>query len=946
MGMIAELISELNLTVNSENLRKLYILLELGRIALTAEDEEKLKQAIKTILSASSNKEREDHKEAKVLESDEDTEEYRGYDSAEDEDFVPYEFEYIESEDDEYGSDETTQNETNWASKNLNIPWSDFTNNTHSLEPIFNELCSAMGTEKTNVDLDDKNINFYHNKLLQEGFSNDEYNYKKIFDAENKENLISACKNGDFNTVNQLLKSVTFNKATINSALYQVVSNAYIIMDRYGEMENVISITKLLCDNGANFHTTFLDENTTKMTTIYDMASEILQDVVDIFDSHQGDNEQSLKEEARKEYIEQEYVKNLENMSKMIILGLDSPSDILSKKDEAKILPTYSNNSGYTSDKQNQGESIEYQKKYKVIQNHKDLSIIEPKNGEIYLHKKSSDEVEYAYRRFADGEKVYGTMRANGINEALKKLRENNAITEKFPIGYNIYIPENISVPVKKVIINVYGGYNKESINKSSLNTIDSHSKLLYEQGYCVIDLQLPDLLQDKLQFDMDEYLHNIIHDCINEFYETLHQNPENIDPDLKEMGFQNADYYLIGASFGGRTAIRHSQLYPDTFTGYISHDGALAVTSDMPIVGKTRIHSNAQTVIPANNIGDNNESMLLLQNLDDNNINLQNATKFYKKLKANDSNTSEKTRLCFFEKGNPSPSGKLHNKGHYIPEDIDTYTQVLTSYIENGVKNIPEMDPDTIEMYNLQAKRFLRKSKNPDSLEKQTKAINSRFIAEAYLKYLKNVSHRRQHNSANKEEWNKIWKSEYEPMLLAIEKIDNFTKNEVDYLEFVEFLKTLDPKELDDALKRTINYHADIFIEMYRELHGEKISKNDICDSPSIRNEFKERLFNLNSAQSHHYRSFILENFIFANPSIMSQFVENSPSEQITGELEERMDKLKEEFDKKIRMTTESGRRKGITVSHEKQRIQSRQAPDRVPEVIVDQGKKPKLTK
>ncbi len=60
----------------------------------------------------------------------------------------------------------------------------------------------------------------------------------------------------------------------------------------------------------------------------------------------------------------------------------------------------------------------------------------------------------------------------------------------------------------------------------------------------------------------------------------------------------------IFGSSFGGRTAVRHIQLYPGTFNGAISHDGALAKE------GKDYLW-------PINYL-DDTQKILAMQNIDD----------------------------------------------------------------------------------------------------------------------------------------------------------------------------------------------------------------------------------------------------------------------------------------------------------------------------------------
>src|SRR5690606_26115273 len=114
------------------------------------------------------------------------------------------------------------------------------------------------------------------------------------------------------------------------------------------------------------------------------------------------------------------------------------------------------------------------------------------------------------------------------------------------------------------------------STNASSPGSLHNYEKYLMNHGVAIIKLNLPDLLElDVPQSQMPEDLHRKIQDCIHKFYRTLTENPEKLHTRLKEI---NTDkIYLGGSSFGGLICVRHAQMYPDDFSGYISIDGALS---------------------------------------------------------------------------------------------------------------------------------------------------------------------------------------------------------------------------------------------------------------------------------------------------------------------------------------------------------------------------------
>ncbi len=143
------------------------------------------------------------------------------------------------------------------------------------------------------------------------------------------------------------------------------------------------------------------------------------------------------------------------------------------------------------------------------------------------------------------------------------------------PIGYNIHLPSGTP---KAVIVEVYGGHQKKDKEKK-VNTpydINEFDFYLLNKGIVVVKLNLPDLLElDVYQGKMPEDLFNKIQNCINRFYQQLVHEPEKLHKDLSKL--KGLKTYLYGASFGGLVSIRHSELFPNNFDGYISHDGAIS---------------------------------------------------------------------------------------------------------------------------------------------------------------------------------------------------------------------------------------------------------------------------------------------------------------------------------------------------------------------------------
>jgi len=89
-------------------------------------------------------------------------------------------------------------------------------------------------------------------------------------------------------------------------------------------------------------------------------------------------------------------------------------------------------------------------------------------------------------------------------------------------------------------------------------------------------------VLSDQEKTEIIQYE---IHACINHVYHVFRTNPESLHPQLLSLYAKR--FILSGISFGGRTAVMQAELYPNTFDGYISFEGALSnkmrSSSDFP---------------------------------------------------------------------------------------------------------------------------------------------------------------------------------------------------------------------------------------------------------------------------------------------------------------------------------------------------------------------------
>lgn len=232
------------------------------------------------------------------------------------------------------------------------------------------------------------------------------------------------------------------------------------------------------------------------------------------------------------------------------------------------------------------------------------------------------------------------------------------AVEEDIPIGYNVFLPKG---EIKAIVVEVYGGdlaANRIRRLKKPETTFKYFlDPYLLSQGIAYVTLDLLDLI--KLQTNqrrMSVNLHEKLHGSINRFYEALRGK----DPDKIFEGIlpSNLKVFLFGGSFGGRTAIKHAELYPDTFDGYISHDGAIG----------GQLLSN---YLECNNEDDMKriaQRILLLHNYDDNRVSLSETLEFYEKA----INIGKKNLITLYvsARGNPIVAGAETLKGHLEPDE------------------------------------------------------------------------------------------------------------------------------------------------------------------------------------------------------------------------------------------------------------------------------------
>jgi hypothetical protein len=314
------------------------------------------------------------------------------------------------------------------------------------------------------------------------------------------------------------------------------------------------------------------------------------------------------------------------------------------------------------------------------------------------------------------------------------------------PIGYNIHLPKQ----PRAVLVSVYGGkggfLTAERAADDALKpkALGNFENTLLNHNIAYVTLNLPDLRElDSINASlMPEALHQKLHACIDQFYRILKDSPEHLDGRLSIL--KGLPLFLQGGSFGGRTAIRHAELYPDSFQGFISHDGVLSYTmagnTDRPIVGRlidTRMHEGrviegaSEFMDPAKHIDAIQRPLLLMHNYDDNNVNMQVSLDFYQAAKRLD----KPIHLGLIPQGNETVGV---NKGHFLPRSpklFEHYMQQVLSFILNGISPLaPALNEWRAHEYGTYMDKHTQNRKT--AWGKPFGSLEQAFLSHAYRLY------------------------------------------------------------------------------------------------------------------------------------------------------------------------------------------------------------------
>lgn len=473
-----------------------------------------------------------------------------------------------------------------------------------------------------------------------------------------------------------------------------------------------------------------------------------------------------------------------------------------------------------------------------------------------HLKENAIQDVEYS----VNGRIYYNNQGYLLENSNSKRLfLENTNVT---PIGYSVYLPP-LDIECKNIIVNVYGGHKAGSDNGYKPGQIGDFHKSLLNQGTAIITLNLPDLLELKVyQGNMPIDLHNKIHECINKFYQTLKNHPENLHHDLKDYNLQDKPTFLYGASFGGALSIRHGQMYPGTFTGYMSHDGPLSreISTKSDLLNRTMAEI---WLDPAqkDQIANMADPVLLMHTKSDNNVSEKETEAFYKALRKN--KKSHLARVHITEVGNPIFTDK-YSKGHAVPTDKDEfmrYINTLSSYMENGPAILPAMTKWQVYKHSKSANKFYKSA-----------TLQQKFIAEVLDK--ERVYHTEKSNftslvSVEKIESDKVWDLYYKPLFYGMYYANSLCQNKA---ELMNEIKRLIGTQIlnDEVIQNALSYQASEFSQYMKECYGIEITQEQIKTNSDLVEQFKETLNKL-PLKDPAYVKHMLSTLYLSNPSVLS---------------------------------------------------------------------------
>lgn len=435
---------------------------------------------------------------------------------------------------------------------------------------------------------------------------------------------------------------------------------------------------------------------------------------------------------------------------------------------------------------------------------------------------------------------------------------ENNQPTKKMPIGYNIHLPPQ-GKTINNVIVHVYGGgsiYSKDLYSFHPGQLYDFENQLL-EQGTAVVKLNLSDLLKEQFeQNKMNIYNHDELHKSINQFYQTLKESPESLHPSLAVL--KNKDAFLYGMSFGGRTAVRHAQLYPNTFKGYISHDGVLSGKVDLKGTDSEKLSNHLDPANFAQNVQD---PVLLMHNMDDNNVNVKVTLDFYQKMV--EKGKFDLARLYLTPVGSAiTEDDKIAFTGHFMPadhEDYIRYIETLTNFMSKGPSALPAISEWRAYHSEKLANKFYMKGTT----------LQQKFVAEVLHKGKADPTERAKMKEFALSSSDDLWEKHYKPLFYGMHYANKLAHNEEDLN--VELLRLEENNLLtDEVIKKVLASQALMLCAYLKERYGIDISVKEVIENDQMIPFFRQYVQSL-ASQRPEVVQLILNGLYQAEPQLLA---------------------------------------------------------------------------
>lgn len=253
-------------------------------------------------------------------------------------------------------------------------------------------------------------------------------------------------------------------------------------------------------------------------------------------------------------------------------------------------------------------------------------------------------------------------------------------------IGYTITLPPK-GIKVKAVIMRVYGGVSlKVTTATGEIKPLDA---LLLQQGIALVDLNLRDVIsgaahQKLLTAQDDEAILRDIQHFKSEFDQIAQMH-------------SRVPMYLMGNSWGGRTAVQMALKHPDSFDGYISHAGALGQSQRYTSLEKRKLiekNPDWKQLYPDTGLERLTKPIMLIHAEDDSRVPLMSSILWYKK--ASQAGKRDLITLYVIEKSNKvsakTSTKDLTTRGHGAPQTgvaVLNYANAIIDFINrNGEHN------------------------------------------------------------------------------------------------------------------------------------------------------------------------------------------------------------------------------------------------------------------